>query len=397
MDYGLFGIFTAGIFTFVTPCVLPLIPIYLSALIGSDIRQIKGAKRGQLIARSLFFSVGFISVFTLFGLTASSIGNLLFDYKAHVMVGGAVLVLLFSLKFLGVISIPFFDRIVRMDDTKMQTRFGALNALIMGVVFAAGWSPCVGPVLGSVLTYTASTTSTPVEGALYLSIYGAGFALPLLITAIFAETGISFLKKINPYLPKIEKAIGALLLIVSLAMFSDAFGNMQVNNTQQAVNNLQQTDNTSQSNLPHELMLDEDPVMVEFFSSSCTVCKRMEPIIEAITSQCDGNMVRVKKVDISLAENSHFVRQYKLVGVPTFLFISREGSEVARLVGEQSEKTLKQALSALRGVPCPGLKAIDFSNHNMSFPEQQDDTASCTGNSETNAETINPHNECEPS
>lgn len=346
MDLGLFGIFTAGVLTFVTPCVLPLIPIYLSALIGGDIRQVGSAARGQLVARALLFSLGFVGVFTLLGLTASSIGGLLFQYKGLLSGAGALLVLVFGLKFLGLIRIPFFERIVRVDDSKIQTRFGGLNALIMGVVFAAGWSPCVGPVLGSVLTYTAAKTTEALVGGMYLAVYGLGFALPLLLTALFAEAGVRMLKRINPYLPKIERAIGILLVMVAVSMLADL-----------AYTAREPADGVSQAEKA-DLLLDEDPVMVEFYSANCSICERMAPVVDAIVKQCDGRQVRVRKIDVSMAGNRRYVETYRLVGVPTFLFLNTKGEEIARLVGEQTEKTLKQALSALRGKPCPGLASL---------------------------------------
>ncbi|MCK5687787.1 sulfite exporter TauE/SafE family protein, partial [Myxococcota bacterium] len=193
-------IFGAGILTYLTPCVLPLIPIYLSALVGGDIRSMEGGSRGTLILRAMLFSVGFIAVFTLLGLTASTFGSAMAEHKLVLQIGGALLILVFGLKFLGVIRIPFFDRVVQGDDSRFKTRFAWLNALIMGFVFALGWSPCVGPVLGSILTYTASTASSPLAGAGYLTIYGLGFALPLIITAAFAEAGAKGLKKLYPHL-----------------------------------------------------------------------------------------------------------------------------------------------------------------------------------------------------
>ncbi len=106
--------------------------------------------------RAALFAVGFIAVFTLLGLTASSLGAVLVRHK-HIVSGvGALLILIFGLKFLGVIRIPFLDRTVKADDTKMTSRFGSVNALVMGVVFAAGWTPCVGGVL-TAAGFTAST------------------------------------------------------------------------------------------------------------------------------------------------------------------------------------------------------------------------------------------------
>ncbi len=369
MTLGLIGVFTAGLLTFFTPCVLPLIPIYLSALIGGDIRQMSRMEetgRGQLLFRAVLFSIGFIIVFTLMGLTASSLGSFLGDHKGVLEAAGAFLILVFGLKFLGVLRIPFFDRIVRADDTRMQTRFGGVNALVMGVVFAAGWSPCVGPVLGSVLTYTASQASDPITGAAYLTLYGLGFAIPLLITATFAEVGVRALRRINPYLPKIERGIGIFLVLMAASLLFDLAMEAQ-------------SAAPENRNAVLELVRSEEgepwPAMVEFYSKNCPICQRMKPTVDGLANECNGNRVLVRAVDVSEPENGHFSKRFRLVGVPTFLFLDREGGEVARLVGEQTERSLKQALSALRGEPCPGLAFLD--GETLQFPEMDDAAVSC--------------------
>ncbi len=347
MTLDLMGIFAAGLLTFLTPCVLPLMPIYLAALAGGDLGGLSASGRGRLMVRAGLFSVGFLLVFTLMGLTASTLGGFLADHKAAIQLATAVLILLFGLKFVGFIHIPLFDRVVRADDTRFDTRFGAFNALIMGVLFAAGWSPCVGPVLGSVLTYTASNAGDPLTGAVYLTIYGAGFALPLLLVALFAQAGVRFLRKINPFLPKIERAIGVLLLLVAAYLF-EGLPLGGVAPEPEAV--------AAQTN---DFTLHEDgkhwPVMLELYSESCSVCERMEPIVAGISGQCHGKQVRIVQVDVSAPENRHFAEKFRLVGVPTFLFLDEGGEEVARLVGEQTDSALRQALSALRGEPCPGV------------------------------------------
>lgn len=349
MNLDLIGIFGAGLLTFVTPCVLPLIPIYLSALVGGDFRTAGG--RGQVMARAAWFSLGFMMIFVLLGLTASSVGSFLTDHKAGVQAFGALLIALFGLKFLGVIRIPWLDRTVRANDQKFTTRFGWVNALVMGLVFAAGWSPCIGPVLGSVLTYTASATADPWAGAGYLAIYGLGFAVPLMVVAAFAEAGMRLLGKIGPHLRKIEVGLGALLMVVAISMAIDVLPQFQA-----------PTPQGEQVATPTDDAINQ-PVMLAFTSKDCSICQRMKPTIAGIGEQCDGNGVRVRTIDLSQPDQRAKAAEYRIRGVPTFVFKDSDGQEVARLVGEQTERTLKQAISVLRGKPCPGLAVIDGDGH----------------------------------
>lgn len=345
MSLDLLGVFGAGLLTFVTPCVLPLVPIYLAALVGGDLREVRGLQRGQLLARALLFSAGFILVFTLLGLTASSLGGFLLAHREVVQTAGAMLILIFGLKFLGLIQIPLLDRTVQADDRRWKTRFGWINALVMGVVFAAGWSPCAGPVLGSVLTYTASTTSDPWTGALYLATYGAGFALPLLLVALFARSGLGAVQRLGRLLPVFERAIGVLLVVVAGALAFDATTAADA-----------ATDAKEHQSGPCLVRGEQEPAMLVFTAENCPVCQRMQPVIDGIKQECHGKKVLIREVDLSGASGARIAKEHRLVGTPTFVFVDAAGEEVARLVGEQTETSLKQSLSALRGEPCPGLE-----------------------------------------
>ena len=350
MTVDLLSIFGAGILTFLTPCVLPIIPIYLAVLTGGDMAGPGAGKRGKIALRAAVFSSGFILVFTLLGLGASSVGAFLIDHRAILQAVGAVLVLLFGLKFLGVIRVPFLDRIVKLDDQKMQTRFGLVNAFVMGVGFATGWSPCVGPILGAVLTYTAASTSDPLTGVGYLGAYGLGFAVPLMVTALFAEVALKWIGRLSAHLPRIEKAVGILLLVVAGSMLFDASHEM-----------LHASSSPEDGVAYVDPNADGLPVMYKFYADDCTVCHRVEPVVESIVAQCDQKGVRVISVNISEPENKHWISRYRLVGVPTFVFVDEAGHETARLLGEQTEQSLKQSLSALRGTPCPGIELIEQS------------------------------------
>ncbi|MBN2344151.1 MAG: sulfite exporter TauE/SafE family protein [Deltaproteobacteria bacterium] len=353
MSFDLLTIFGAGMLTFLTPCVLPLIPIYLAALTGGSVVGLSGKERGRLLIRAVLFSFGFVLVFTAMGFGASSIGSFLSSNKTLMQGVGAVIVLVFALKFLGFIKIPFLDRVVKADDTKMSTRFGAINAFIMGIVFAAGWSPCVGPVLGSILTYTASAAASPTEGAMYLSVYGIGFAIPLIATAAFAEAGMKLIGRLSAHLPKIEKGIGIVLLFIAGMLVFDTVQALSYSTPPAA-----ETTVASDSEISNRTNLKRLPTMVELYKEDCTVCQKMKPTVEAITNQCDEKGVHVKTIDIGKPENRHLIRQYNLVGVPTFVFLDEKGNEASRLVGEQTEAALKQTISVIRGEPCPGVALL---------------------------------------
>ncbi len=348
MDLSLAKIFGAGVATFFMPCIYPLIPIYLSALIGADLSEIDKIKRGQLVIRSLFFSVGFILVFSLMGLGAGGIGAWMDSNKVMIQLFAGVLFLVFALKFLGLIYIPFLDQIVRADDSKYSENVNNFSAFIMGVLFAAGWSPCVGPILGSVLTYTASNTSSIWTGMLYLTIYGAGFAFPLLIIAMFADAGVSFIHKTTRYLPYIERTAGLVLLFASVYFFNQVVASTV---PQKSVSSA----NPACAAEMNPVKPNGKPIMVEFYAKSCHICKAMEPLVEEIKNQCDGKSIEIRKVDISDPNYRYLSKQFHLRGTPTFVFIDRDGKEVARLVGKQNKDSLLRYMGLLRGEQCPDI------------------------------------------
>jgi cytochrome c-type biogenesis protein len=377
MDLSALTVFGAGLLTFLTPCVLPVIPLYLATLSGGDIAGLSAARRGVLLLRAVAFSLGFIAVFALLGLGASSLGAVLSTHKALVSAIGALVIAVFALKFLGLVQIPLLDRVAKLDDSRFSGTASMGSALLLGAVFAAGWSPCVGPVLGSVLTFTAARTTSSIEGAAWLGLYGLGFALPLLVLAGFAEAGVKVLRRASPFLPAFERAVGALLVVVAGAMLLDATAAPTASTA-------------SMPSVPAAVVLSDQsekaqkvPRMVELYAPSCPICARMKPTMDKVISACDNQGVEVEAIDVSQPENKTLVTEHRVVGVPTFLFFDEQGQEVARLVGEQSEATLFQALSALRGQECPGLALIDTAQDNTSasgelrFPEQKKEVVTC--------------------
>ena len=220
--------FVAGLASFLTPCVLPLIPVYISMLAGASVAELSqgtSAKRGLLLRNGLLFILGFSIVFIALGAGASEAGRyLLIHLKQAERVAGA-LVLLLSLFMLGLIKIPFLQRTFKIQT---QSRgLGPLSSLLLGLGFAFGWTPCVGPIFGSILA-VAATGQSLLQGMLLLSWYALGLALPFFMVLISAEWVLPKLRNLNRYTPWIEKGSGILLLILGALMVTGNFSKLSV-------------------------------------------------------------------------------------------------------------------------------------------------------------------------
>lgn len=383
MSLEIAGVFGAGLLTFVTPCVLPLIPIYLALLLGNadDKGESKGLSgRLSLFFSTLFFALGLLIVFVSLGLTATSLGTLLTEYRVQLVLVGGLLIFLFGLKFLGVLKIGFLERERRLDDSKLKTRFHWLNALVMGVVFGAGWTPCVGPILGSVLTYTASATSDPLQGGLYLLAYGLGFVMPLLVLSLFADAARRLVRKISPHLPKLERFSGALLagvgLYLMLGVTAAPAAQLSPPNKNQVATKMTTID-------PPLGRPSARPRMVQFKARRCSICRQMIPTVGVIERDCDGRKVDVIKVDVH--DNPKLAKDYRVRGVPTFVFLDAKGDEIARLVGYQTLGALRQSLSAVSGQQCDGLGTFKPEFEPVSAPSKN---STCDDGKKATSDTL---------
>jgi len=209
--------FVAGILSFLSPCVLPLVPSYLAYVSGSSAAE---QKRAVTLLNSLLFILGFSLVFIALGASASALGSLLRDVRGPMMLVGGVLVILFGLMMLGVIKLPFLYRDTRMTfEGDSTTTWGAV---LLGMAFAAGWTPCIGPVLGGILTL-AGASGTLSQGVLLLASYALGLAVPFFLAALALETFLKFSAAFRQYLPWVERAAGGLLVVAGLLMVSGLY------------------------------------------------------------------------------------------------------------------------------------------------------------------------------
>ncbi len=220
----LFIAFAAGLLSFVSPCVLPLVPSYITYITGLTLEELttrterKGV-RAIIIANSLLFIAGFSIVFIAFGASASLVGQLLVTYQDFIRKLGGVLIVVFGLYIMGILKIKFLMAEKRMH---LKSRpAGYVGSVLVGVAFAAGWTPCVGPILGTILVY-ASTTDSMLTGVELLSSYSLGIGLPLFITALAVDSFLNYFKKVRAYMYGISVASGIFLVLVGVMIYTNS-------------------------------------------------------------------------------------------------------------------------------------------------------------------------------
>ncbi|WP_296582119.1 cytochrome c biogenesis protein CcdA [Xanthobacter sp.] len=218
LDVSLAGAFLAGLLSFASPCVLPLVPAYLSFLAGAATEgaETAPARRGVLGA-ALLFVLGFASVFVLLGATASSLGRVLMEHiETLTLLSGALLVL-FGLHMTGLVRIPLLYRQARLEP--MARPAGLIGPYVVGLAFGFGWSPCVGPVLAAILLVAGAEASVG-RGMLLLAIYAAGIGIPFLIAAAFTERFLAWSRAARSRLGLVEKIAGGLLILTGIAFMT---------------------------------------------------------------------------------------------------------------------------------------------------------------------------------
>jgi cytochrome c-type biogenesis protein len=208
--------FTAGVLSFLSPCVLPLIPSYITFITGMSLDDVQRARRVALV-HSLLFIAGFTLVFLALGATATIVGRALFRHREWVGRAGGVLVIVLGLYLVGVFNIGVFARERRVHVSTKP--LGYAGTLLVGMAFAAGWTPCIGPILGGVLTYTASSADLN-HGLVLLLAYSMGLALPFLLAALMIERFMALFQKYKGALTWMSRASGILLIAVGILMIT---------------------------------------------------------------------------------------------------------------------------------------------------------------------------------
>ena len=224
-DIPYWGAALAGLLSFISPCILPIVPPYLCFLAGVSFEQLSetgepdpGARRRVVLA-ALAFALGFATVFVLLGASANLIGQALSAYYDTLRYVAGTIILVMGLHFMGILRIPLLYRQARLEVARQPATL--ISAYVVGLAFAFGWTPCVGPVLAAIL-FTAGAQETAAEGALLLAAYALGIGLPFVLAAFFIGPFMGLMRRFRRHMRLVEKTMGAFLVLTGILFITNA-------------------------------------------------------------------------------------------------------------------------------------------------------------------------------
>ena len=372
------ALFLEGLLSFFSPCVLPLVPLYIGYLTsGIDTNLSKAKVRIQTTVRTLFFVLGISTVFFLAGLGSSALRYFFQKNTIFFSIIGGFLLILFGLFSLGIIDIPFLQREHRIISFK-QNKNGIIRSYLLGFFFSFAWSPCVGPLLASAMLKSASAESALI-GWLYIGCYTLGFIIIFILLGLFTEEVLMLLKK-HTNIVRYTKIIGGIVVLcMGIYMLNTGFTSIKAlenktsdnttaveNSNDETLTDIEKYSFTLKDNKGNDVTLSEykgKTVVLNFFATWCTYCKMELPSLEEINSTRDdiviflvatpdiGNEGSKEYIESFMEENGYsmtvlydetgeVVSKYNVSGLPTSFFFKPDGSVLGYVPGYVEESSL---------------------------------------------------------
>ncbi|WP_437779504.1 cytochrome c biogenesis protein/redoxin [Sorangium sp. So ce1097] len=365
----LLTLFGAGLLTFASPCVLPMLPVYLSALGGAGALggPDRAAAQRSVRLAGVGFALGLALVLVALGAGASALAAALAPHRRALAVASGAILVLFGAKLLGVLRLPWLEREARPLLARLPRAGGFWGGMFFGIAFAAGWTPCVGPVLGAALTYAASASASPLTGAIQLGAYAAGLAAPLVAAAFAGPAAVELARRVMPATPVLQRATGALLVVLGVAFASGRLGALSPAPAGAVAGAAGAAESAPCDAGPagacaapvgavepgDAALLEGKPRLIEFESAHCAVCERMAPLVKELEARCAKEADTVVRIRVDEPRGQALAARYGVRFVPTFLSVDADGQEVERAVGELPPQRLASLLGDVRGEACP--------------------------------------------
>lgn len=355
----LLGLYGAGLLTFASPCVLPLLPVYVALLGGASATGSEGTRTLRLRLAGVGFALGLSLVFVALGMATSAAAQVLVAHRRALQIAAGVAMITFGLVVVGVLRLRVLQGDARPLLDRLPTPGGFFGGLLFGAAFGVGWTPCVGPVLGGALTYAAASSTNAWAAGGKLAVYAAGLATPLVVAAFSAPRVLSSVKRLRALTPVVQRATGVMLLAVGALVALDRLAVITPTSTSTPVVTADCAGSGGAAactlpvveGAPADAGITGKPQVVEFVSSRCAVCARMTPRVEEVARRCGAgdSLVRVSVDD---ERGRALADRYAVRALPTFVIVDAAGNEVERAIGEQTIEELSRIVAEVRGESC---------------------------------------------
>ncbi|MBX9137240.1 MULTISPECIES: cytochrome c biogenesis protein/redoxin [unclassified Clostridium] len=389
-----FIVFIEGILSIFSPCILPILPIYLSMLSNSSVDELRDSKfrSGTLIKNTIFFALGISTTFFILGSSISALSTFLNANKNIIMIIGGIIIIFMGLFYLGIIKLDLLNREKRLN-VNYKT-MSPVSAFVLGFTFSFGWTPCIGPILASVLVM-ASTSDNLFASNLLIAIYTLGFILPFIIASIFYGKLFKKFDSVKKYMNEIKKISGIFIIIAGIVMLANGAINV---NKQVSIKNENQTENSENVNennkedngkiLPIDFTLYDQygkehtlseykgkTIFLNFWATWCPPCREEMPYIDELYEEYNKNQDDVVILGVAspnlgregseddvkkfLSENYYkfpvvfdeggpMIIEYGISAFPSTLIIDKEGFVSKYIPGAMDKETMKSLIEAER-------------------------------------------------